>query len=90
MHKSRESSLNDQGIIKQITYIYSIRLIYNGAGLGSIFNFHKTQILWSQNFTSVRLVQARRFDVKKKKTAKINFASGNLCFTPVGKYYYSE
>ena len=70
MHKSRESSLNDQGIIKQITYIYSIRLIYNGAGLGSIFNFHKTQILWSQNFTSVRLVQARRFDVKKKKNGK--------------------
>ena len=89
MHKSRESSLNDQGIIKQITYIYSIRLIYNGAGLGSIFNFHKTQILWSQNFTSVRLVQARRFDVKKKG-AKINFTSGNLCFTPVGKYSYSE
>ena len=45
MHKSHESSLSDQGIMKQITYIYSIRLIYNGAGLGSIFNFHKTQIL---------------------------------------------
>ena len=89
MHKSRESSLSDQGIMKQITYIYSIRLIYNGAGLGSIFNFHKTQILWSQNFTLVRLVQARRFDVKKKN-GKNKLRLGNLCFTPVGKYYYSE
>ena len=63
MLKSRERSLNVQGI-EQITYNYSSRFIYNGAGLGRIFDFHKTQLLWSQDFTLVEKVQAGRFDVK--------------------------
>ena len=64
MLKSRERSLNVQGI-EQITYNHdSSRFIYNGAGLGRIFDFHKTQLLWSQDFTLVEKVQALRFDVK--------------------------
>ena len=87
MLKSRERSLNVQGI-EQITYNYSSRFIYNGAGLGRIFDFHKN------NFYEVKiLLQWRRFKkvvLTSKITAKINFASGNLCFTPVEKYHYSE